>query len=99
MNRAHAKSKGIGGFFRTINREYKESREYYLDSDRKDRLQAMHPLKRIFATAWWLFKSLYRRLTPARRVMLLVAIIIASLNFSIVYDNGDVTFIGHNTAL
>ncbi|MEK7248869.1 MAG: hypothetical protein AAB209_00460, partial [Bacteroidota bacterium] len=64
-----------GDFKRSVKRDYSEMKEFMLDEQRKKRLTKMSPLRRWFYTAWWLFKSLIFKLTPARRILLVVGII------------------------
>ena len=55
--------------------EYKDLKQYFLTQERKKRLEGMHVLKKLFILPWWLLKALYFRLTPFRRILLLIAII------------------------
>ena len=75
-----------GDFRRTMRRDYSELKELFLDDIRKARLKEMSPLKQWLYTTWWLFKSLLRKLTPARRLLLVVAITLALLPQSIYYS-------------
>src|SRR5271157_2842688 len=63
-------------FRRTLHRDFEELKELFIDDDRKKRLEEMGPLKRWLFTAGWLLKALLRRLTPARRLLLVVAFIL-----------------------
>lgn len=87
-----------GGFKRTIRREWNELKEFYLDSERRTRLQAMGKMKRFFVMAWWLLKSLFLKLTPVRRILLLIScwLIVQSgtISFDHVQVNPDVSKIG-----
>jgi sigma-B regulation protein RsbU (phosphoserine phosphatase) len=64
--------------------EYKDLKQYFLNEERKKKLEGMHALKKIFILPWWLLKALYFRLTPFRRLLLFIGIIalITSGNFS-----------------
>lgn len=64
---------GRGDFFRTISREFGELKEFYLDQDRKKRLGQMGRIKRWIFMSAWLLKSLFLKLTPARRILLLTS--------------------------
>ena len=59
-----------GDFFRTMRRDYTELKEFFLDDARKARLLEMNWLKRRLYTSWWLFGILFKKLTPARRLLL-----------------------------
>ena len=55
--------------------EYKDLKQYFLTSERKEELSGMNPLKKIFILPWWLLKSLYFRLTAFRRLLLFLGFI------------------------
>jgi serine phosphatase RsbU (regulator of sigma subunit) len=71
--------------FRPLGRSFSELEEFYLSSTRKQQLAAMNPVKRWFVMAWWLLKSLFFKLTPARRVMLVAGLVL-------VVSSGRTTF-------
>jgi sigma-B regulation protein RsbU (phosphoserine phosphatase) len=61
------------GFKATVRRTFSELENFYLSTHRQTRLAGMRPARRwLFLTAW-LLKSLYLKLTPSRRVLLLIA--------------------------
>lgn len=62
-------------FRRTFGRELAELREVMLTEQRRDRLESMRQPRRTFVMAWWLLRSLIRKLTPARRLLLVAALI------------------------
>jgi len=64
-----------GEFFRTIKREFHELKEFYLDEEPKVRLRRMGRIRRFFLMPLWLLKSLLLKLTPFRRILLLIGII------------------------
>ncbi len=39
--------------------EYKDLKQYFLTSERKEKLAGMNPLKKIFVLPWWLMKAMY----------------------------------------
>ena len=55
--------------------EYKDLKQYFLTSERKEKLTGMNPLKKFFALPWWLTKALYFKLTPFRRILFFIGII------------------------
>ena len=65
-----------GDFSQTMHRDYKELKDFFLDDNRKARLKEMKWLKRVLFTFGWLIKALFLKLTPARRLLLLLAFII-----------------------
>ena len=64
-----------GGFFSNMKHEFRELNEYMLNAQRKEQLQKMNRVKRWFFITWWLLKSMFFKLTPTRRILLLVAIV------------------------
>jgi hypothetical protein len=54
--------------------EYKSLKEYYLTEERKQKLEKMGGCRRFFLIPWWLLKALFFKLTPFRRILLLIAI-------------------------
>lgn len=67
---------GIHGEYQ---REIKELYHFYLDEETRTRLAGMGRFRRAFVLLGWLFKSLLAKLSPGRRLLLLVAIIFAFL--------------------
>ncbi|MDZ7624859.1 MAG: hypothetical protein U5J96_10530 [Ignavibacteriaceae bacterium] len=74
--------------------EYKDLKQYFLTSERKEKLARMNPLKKIFVLPWWLIKAMYFRLTPFRRLLLFLGVIflITSGNFSTGSDGTTINF-------
>jgi phosphoserine phosphatase RsbU/P len=65
-----------GDFFQTLRDEAQELRDFYLNEERRDELRGMSPVKRWFVLAWWVLKSMFFKLTPMRRILLAVGIIL-----------------------
>jgi hypothetical protein len=61
---------------RTYTQEFKDLYYFYLDEKTRARLNSMGRLQRGFVLLGWLFKSLLTKLSPGRRVALLVACVI-----------------------
>ena len=55
--------------------EYKDLKQYFLTSERKEKLAGMNPLKKFFVLPWWLTKALYFKLTPFRRILFFIGIV------------------------
>jgi len=55
--------------------EYRDLKDYFLSDERKERLKTMSGFKKLFVIPFWLLKALFFRLTPLRRILLLIAII------------------------
>ncbi len=60
----------------TLRMTMAELEEFYLTPEHRKRLKAMGPVKRWASLSWWLLKSLFLKLSPARRVLLLLALIL-----------------------
>lgn len=69
-----------------IGRDFRELYRFYLDPARRGRLESMGRIPRTFWIIGWLLKSLLLKLSPARRFMLLIAMVFGILgwtNFSV----------------
>ena len=51
-------------------------KEYFLSDERKNKLETMSNFKKFFVTPLWILKALYFKLTPIRRLLLLLGIIL-----------------------
>jgi serine phosphatase RsbU (regulator of sigma subunit) len=67
---------------KTIKRDFKEAKEFYLEEERIQQLGNMGRLKNWFFTIIWLFKGMYLKLTPVRRMLLVVSLILIFMNVS-----------------
>jgi sigma-B regulation protein RsbU (phosphoserine phosphatase) len=63
------------GFKRTIRRTYLELHDFYLDAQAKEQLRGMGRFRRTINLAFWLVTSLFLKLTPARRVLLVLSVL------------------------
>ncbi len=68
------------GLKRSMSRTLTELQEFYFTTERRDRLASMGRVKRWLHLSYWLLKSLFLRLTPARRILLLLALLFLSSN-------------------
>jgi len=57
---------------RTVRRDFEDLKEFYLNEERRKRLADMGLLKRWFYMTGWLLQSLFFKLTPVRRILLLI---------------------------
>jgi sigma-B regulation protein RsbU (phosphoserine phosphatase) len=72
-----------------------ELEEFYLTPEHRQRLQEMGAFKRWMWLSWWLLKSLFLKLTPLRRIVLLAALILLLGSTRIGSNNGaSVSFNG-----
>jgi hypothetical protein len=65
-----------GGHWNTFRREFRGLKEFYIDEEKKKRLDAMPSLKRWLYLNGWLLKSMLIRLSPFRRIVLVLGIIL-----------------------
>lgn len=79
-----------GDFARTIRRDFQELKDYMLEEERKKRLREMGAVKRWFVLMWWLLKSLFFKLTPARRLLLILGIALIVLSRMVIYSDRSV---------
>jgi sigma-B regulation protein RsbU (phosphoserine phosphatase) len=61
------------GVRRTLSRSFADLQEFYLTTHRRDRLAGMGLVKRTLYLGLWLLKALFLKLTPARRLLLLLS--------------------------
>lgn len=57
----------------TVRRSFADLESFYLSTHRQTRLAGMRPVRRWLFLSAWLLKSLFLKLTPTRRVLLLIA--------------------------
>ena len=76
--------------------EYRDLKDYFLSDDRKERLKTMSGFKKFFVIPWWLLRALFFKLTPFRRILLLVAIILILIarNSSVNGDQVNINLFG-----
>ena len=67
---------GRGDFERTMKRDYRELRDFMLTEEREKRLKEMKTVKRSLYISWWFLEGLVLKLTPARRILLLIAVLL-----------------------
>lgn len=74
-----------------IGKEYKDLKEYYLSEERKTKLESMGGCRKFFLIPWWLLKALFYKLTPFRRILLLLSIFLLLISGNNRIDSGNVT--------
>jgi serine phosphatase RsbU (regulator of sigma subunit) len=82
-----------GDFRSSVSRDFRDMKSFYIDEERKRRLDSMGRFRKFFWMIGLGFKSLYFKLIPARRILLLIAlaVFVFTLNSNrIAYDDeGD----------
>src|SRR5262245_41575186 len=61
---------------RALKRDLRDIYRFYLSEAERERLASMRPFKRWFWIAWWLLRNLLRRLSPNRRLLLVLAFLV-----------------------
>jgi hypothetical protein len=80
-----------GHVFSDLRTEAKEIRDFYLSDDKRDRLRSMSKLKGWFFIGWWVLKSMFLKLTPFRRILLVIGILfVLSATRVVSTDDGTV---------
>jgi hypothetical protein len=82
--------------WQSISRDYRELRAFYIDDEKKARLRQMKWFRRALHETGWLLKSMLLRLTPGRRVLLFLGILLILLGNTVNYQEavpgGSVSF-------
>jgi len=65
-----------GDFFSDLRDETRDIRDFYITQDKRDELMKMGRFKRWFVLTWWILKSMFLKLTPARRILLAAGLIL-----------------------
>lgn len=81
-----------GGFKNTISRDFSELKEFFINEERKTKLKDMNKVKRFFAIIWWLLKELLLKLTPTRRILLLISIFFMVSNLKCGVNTSDTQY-------
>ncbi len=64
-----------GGLSSALRRDLRQITRFYLDEDRQARLAAMGRLRRAFWVVLWVLKGLLMKLSPPRRLLVLLALL------------------------
>lgn len=76
-------------FRKNLRRDLTDLKDFFLDDERRLRLSKMHRIKRGLLMSWWLLKSLFFHLTPARRILFLISLFL-------LVNSRQIIIIGHN---
>ena len=77
-----------GNFRRNIRQEYADLKQHFLTQERKRRLAHMGRIRRSFAITYWLFKALILKLSPTRRLLLLIGLFLLPIIVEVTTDTG-----------
>jgi hypothetical protein len=82
-----------GDHGKTIRRDFDDLFEYFIDKDTQKRLASKGRISRFFATAMKLFRILILRLSPTRRILLVLGIIFMWVGTSTIqYESANISF-------
>jgi len=81
-----------GDLKRSWKRDFKELKNFFLDTHRQEQLEKMPRLKRWFFQTIWLLKMLFLRLNPSRRIILLFSLYLILISGNAVYQNDNTEF-------
>jgi hypothetical protein len=76
--------------FRKARSEMRDLKDFYIDPDKKLRLDKMHWLKRFFFIMWWVLRGMFFKLTPLRRILLLIGVVLIISSRSISFEHTNV---------
>lgn len=74
-----------------IQKEYRSLNDFYLDPDKKVRLESMTPIQRWVHKFGWLIKSMFLHLTPLRRILALLGVIFLFTSGSVSFDHTSIS--------
>lgn len=79
-----------GNILKSLRLDFRELKDFYIDDEKKARLEQMGWLKRMLYLAWWYIKILLLRLSPARRVLLVIGMFLIITSGNIAWQSGTV---------
>ncbi len=62
---------------KTFKQDLKDIYDFYLDSKARQQLRKKGKVRRFFILSWWILKSLFFKLTPVRRILLVISIFLS----------------------
>ncbi len=86
-------------FIGEIKKEFRELKNFYIDEHKKERLQNMNTFSGFFHVLVWLLKSLFFRLTPLRRILTVIGVVLFIFGRIIIGDSGGDNLIIDNAVL
>ncbi|HLF20773.1 MAG TPA: PP2C family protein-serine/threonine phosphatase [Bacteroidota bacterium] len=79
-----------GDLRQTIRRDYLELKLFILNEEQHKKLKEMNRVKRFLHLSWWLLKSLLLKLTPARRILLAIGLLLLLFQDNVTFGGSDV---------
>ncbi|HTO95273.1 MAG TPA: PP2C family protein-serine/threonine phosphatase [Bacteroidota bacterium] len=81
-----------GGILDELRREASEIEDFYLDQEERERLQGRGAIGRAALLAWWVVKHSLLRLTSARRILLVLGIVLVFIDITVRNEGDQVSF-------
>ncbi|MCU0343746.1 MAG: serine/threonine-protein phosphatase [Ignavibacterium sp.] len=78
-------------FRKDFSLEYKSLSNFYLDSEKKSQLESMTPIERWVHKFTWLTKSMFLHLTPLRRILVLLGVVLLFTSSSVSNNNVSIS--------
>lgn len=90
-----------GDILESLRKDFKELYRFYIDAETQERLKSYGRAKRFLHSSWYLLKSLLLKLTPARRFLLLLSIVLfffsdikySTNNFNVSIQNSVISYL------
>src|ERR1700690_4249952 len=79
-----------GGIFTNFRREVREIEEFYLSQDEREVLQKKKRPWRWAFVGWWILKNSVLKLTPLRRILLVIGLVLALTDVTIQNEGSQV---------
>lgn len=76
--------------FRNFKKETGGLKEYYLDENKKKELEGMSKIGKWIKQIWWIFNSAFLQLTPLRRLLVFVGMILIVISNSVRFNGENV---------
>lgn len=73
------------GWQQSVGQTIEDLERFYLNEERRRRLVGMGRFKRWLLRWWWLLKALFFKLTPGRRVVFVVALVLVILSRQVIH--------------
>lgn len=86
-------------FWRTVKLDYRALKAFYISDEQQERLKKMNRLRRFFFISFWLLKSMFFKLTPARRLLLVLGLFLVATSHSLVYESANIRASGNSAVL
>jgi len=75
---------------KNLSDDYRDLKENFLDDNKKEQLKNMGVFRKSFKTSWWLLRAMFFRMTPVRRLMFVLGILLILMtNFDIQTSAGS----------